>query len=129
MNVNPYINPLTGLPYAYPQTGTPGLPVTQAYGTAPAAQEVRMEIAPVATVEDVDRLYVAAGQSKLAMAQDDSFVAVKTVDLAGRACVTVFDRRPEPPQTPAFVPGEYVRKDEIKELVQAVLAAREGKEQ
>lgn len=128
MNVNPYINPLTGLPYAYPQTGTPGLPVPQAYGTAPA-QEVRMEIAPVATVEDVDRLYVAAGQSKLAMAQDDSFVAVKTVDLAGRASVTVFDRRPPAPATPEFNPGEYVRRDEIKSLVEAALAAREGKEQ
>lgn len=111
---NPYQDPAFIRMYGQPQT---------------QPQETRMEVVPVKNEAEVDKLYVAAGTGKLAMAENDTFLAVKTVSMSGQTSTVYFDRRPEPPQTPAFVPGEYVRKDEIKELVQAVLAAREGKEQ
>ena len=87
-------------------------------------QETRMEVVPVDSESDVNKMYVPAGGAKIAMAQNDSFVAVKTVSMSGQPGIVYFDRRPEPPPTPAFEPTEYVRKDEITALVEAVLAAR-----
>ena len=95
----------------------------------PAAQTKYVEAIPVDTIEEADNCPMAAGTSAVFFAKDDSFVAVKTLNINGNKTFDVFDKRPPAPRAPLFNPEDYVRKDEIDGLIAAAVAATQPSKQ
>ena len=85
-----------------------------------------VEVVPVESEDAAASWPVAVGATQMLVARDDSFVAFKTNGVNGQSSFIVYDKRPPAPPAPAFVPGEYLRKDELKSAVEAILAARGG---
>lgn len=98
-------------PY-FPQSYSPYMP-----------QPRMVEVVPVDTVEDAAKIQVQIGGSVLAIAKDDSFVAVKSVGMNGQSEFTVFDKRPPAPPAPVFDPAVYVTKDELEKRLAEIARA------
>ena len=64
---------------------------------------------------------VGAGATKIFLAADDSFLAVKSVTVAGQVMIDMYDRRPPAPPAPEINPSDYVRKDEIGQLIEETI--------
>ena len=89
-------------------------------------QQTRMvEAIPVDTVEEAARIQVQIGGTVLAVARDDSFIAVKSVGMNGQDSFNVFDKRPPAPPAPVFDPTSYVTKDELEARLAAIKGATE----
>ena len=96
---------------------------------APQAQQQQpasrlIEVFPADSEADAEKFPVNAGGTAVLFARNDSFIAVKSVGVNGQTAFDIYDKRPPAPPAPVFNPGEYVRKDEIENLVSAVLAAQ-----
>ena len=91
--------------------------------TAMTPPTIHAEIIQVESEEAVDRLPLAAGASQMYMTRDEGCIIVKTQYANGSFDKVGYDKRPPAPPAPVFEPGEYVRKDEIVEIVSAALAA------
>ena len=77
---------------------------------------IRAEIVQVENEQAAANYPVGTGMSQMMIARDDSAIFVKSVSPNG-ATMDVYIRRPPAPPEPKFVPGEYVRKDEIAALI------------
>lgn len=64
---------------------------------------------------------VGAGATKIFLAADDSFLAVKSVTVAGQVMIDMYDKRPPAQPTPEINPSDYVRKDEIGQLIEETI--------
>lgn len=73
-----------------------------------------VEVVPVETVEEAGRIQVQMGGTVLAIAKDDSFIAVKSVGMNGNDSFNVFDKRPPAPPAPVFDPTAFVTKEELE---------------
>lgn len=93
--------------------------------TAMTPPTIHAEIIQVESEEAVDRLPLAAGASQMYMTRDEGTIIVKTQYANGSFDKVVYEKRPPAPPAPAFVPEDYVRKDEIGKLVAAAVAALE----
>lgn len=112
--------PVGYTPYQqYPQYQQP-----QMQQPAQGQQSKYVEVVPVDTVQEAEACPMAAGSSFLFFARDDSFIAVKSVGVNGQSSFSVFDKRPPAPVTPPFDPSAYVRRDEIRDLIAAAVAAQ-----
>ena len=90
----------------------------------PAVPQTRMvEAVPVDTVEEAARIQVQIGGTVLAIAKDDSFIAVKSVGMNGADSFNVFDKRPPAPPAPVFDPASYVTKEELEARLAAIKGA------
>jgi hypothetical protein len=131
-----YQSPLYGAP-AYAQAaygGQGGIispPQAQAqqaanYGpqTAMTPPTIHAEIIQVESEEAVDTHPQAAGTSQMYMTRAEDKIVIKTQYANGFDKI-IYDKRPPAPPAPAFVPEDYVRKDEITKLVAAAVAALE----
>lgn len=65
---------------------------------------------------------VAAGASQMMIARDDSAIFVKSAMANGQQALEVFVKRPPAPQQAPFDPKDYVRRDEIEDLITAAVA-------
>ena len=64
---------------------------------------------------------VGAGQTKMFIGKDDSFILVKAVSMTGQVAMDIYDKRlPEPP-APVLNPEEFVRKDELSTLIAEIV--------
>ena len=118
---NPF--PVGYQPYNPYQFQTPAQPQQQ------QTQTKYVEVIPVDSVEEASACPMAAGSSFLFFARDDSFIAVKSAGVNGQNTFHVYDKRPPAPTEPVFRAEEYVRKDELPGLLEAVVAAhKEDKE-
>lgn len=101
-----------------PQNYMPQYPIMQ--------QQTRMvEAVPVDSVEEAAKIQVQIGGTVLAIARDDSFIAVKSVGVNGQDSFNVFDKRPPAPPAPVFNPSEYVTKEELEKRLAAIMGADE----
>ena len=88
-------------------------------------QQTRMvEAVPVDTVEEAAKIQVQIGGTVLAIARDDSFIAVKSVGVNGQDSFNVFDKRPPAPPAPSFDPSMYVTKEELERRIAAIMEAK-----
>ena len=105
-------NPQMYMPYQQPMYQVP--------------QPRMVEAVPVDTVEEAARIQVQIGGTVLAVARDDSFIAVKAVGVNGADSFNVFDKRPPAPPAPVFDPTAYVTKEELEKRLAAISRPREG---
>jgi hypothetical protein len=85
-----------------------------------------VEVVPVNAESEAQNCPMAAGSSMVFFANDDSFIAVKSVGVNGQITFNVYDKRPPAPAEPPVDLSAYVRRDEIGELVAAAVAAQSG---
>ena len=74
----------------------------------------------------IERWAVTQDRPQMFINHDESAITIKSIGGAG-VVLDIYDKRPPAPPAPVFVPSEYVRKDELKELLAATLAAQSGK--
>lgn len=89
-----------------------------------AQQGKYVEVVPVNAESEAQNCPMAAGSSMVFFANDDSFIAVKSVGVNGQITFSVYDKRPPAPAEPPVDLSAYVRRDEIGELVAAAVAAQ-----
>ena len=99
----------------FPQQYQPMQPMYQ-------PQTRMVEAVPVDTVEEAARIQVQIGGTVLAVARDDSFIAVKSVGVNGQDAFNVFDKRPPAPPAPVFDPAAFVTKEELEARLAALYA-------
>ena len=92
----------------------------------PAPQVRTVNIVPIGNQKEAEDFPVGLGSTQMMFARDDSFIAVKSVSVAGEVSFTIYDLRPPAPPAPKFDPSEYVRRDEVETLVSAALAAQQA---
>lgn len=85
-----------------------------------------VEVVPVNAESEAQNCPMAAGSSMVFFANDDSFIAVKSVGVNGQITFSVYDKRPQAPAEPPVDLSAYVRRDEIGDLVAAAVAAQSG---
>ena len=92
-------------------------------------QNSRMvEVVPAESLRAAEEFPVGAGQTRIILANDDSFVCVKAVDMTGAVSMTVFDRRPPEKKPEPLNPQDYVRRDEIQGMIaEAIRESRAGR--
>lgn len=135
-NPYPYSPAYQAAGYAVPSFAPAGGGMTQPQqASAPAANygsltppTIHAEIIQVDSEAAVDTQPQAAGTSQMYMTRDDAAIIVKTQYANGGFDKVVYDRRPPAPPAPVFVPEEYVRKDEIGQIVAAALAGLKKEE-
>ena len=76
-----------------------------------------VEVVPAASEKAAQEFPVAAGSTQMIIGSDDSFIAVKAVSMAGQVTFDIYDKRPPAPPEPVLNPADYVRKDELADLI------------
>ena len=105
----------------------------QVQGTqmSPANQQQNsrlVEVVPAASEKAAEEFPVAAGATQMIIGSDDSFVAVKSVSVTGQVTFDIYDKRPPAPPVQPLNPADYVRKDEVAELIaEALKTAKTGR--
>lgn len=84
---------------------------------------IRAEIIQIEDEAAVDRFPLAAGASQMFMTRAEDKIIIKTMGQDGSLPLVIYDKRPPAPPAPVFDPGEYVRKDEFDERLNAILDA------
>lgn len=102
------------------QIGYPG-----AYPNYAAQQARYVEVIPVDSEEEVERAAVAVGGTGLFAARNNRFLAVKSVELNGEPTTDYYDLRPPAPKPKPFDPKEYIRRDEIMDILADILNRKE----
>lgn len=87
---------------------------------------IRAEIIQIEDEAAVDRFPLAAGASQMFMTRSEDKIIIKTMGQDGSLPLVIYDKRPPAPPAPVFDPGEYVRKDEFNERLNAILDAMEA---
>jgi hypothetical protein len=84
---------------------------------------IRADIIQVEDEDTADRFPLAAGTRQIFMTRPEDKIIIKTMSQTGALPLEVYVKRPQTPPAPRFDPSEYVRRDEIPELVRAALTA------
>lgn len=87
---------------------------------------IRAEIIQIEDEAAVDRFPLAAGASQMFMTRAEDKIIIKTMGQDGSLPLVIYDKRPPAPPAPVFDPGEYVRKDEFNERLNAILDVLEA---
>lgn len=83
---------------------------------------IHAEIVQVDGEQAAAQYPVGAGASQMMMARDESAIFVKEATQNGYRMI-IYDRRPEAPPAPPFNPADFVRLDELPNLVAAQVQA------
>ena len=87
-------------------------------------QNSRMvEVVPADTEKAAEEFPVAAGATQMIIGRDDSFIAVKAVSVTGQVTFDIYDKRPPAPPVQPLNPEDYVRRDEIGQMITAAIQA------
>ena len=85
-------------------------------------QNSRMvEVVPAASEKAAEEFPVAAGATQMIIGSDDSFIAVKAVSVTGQVTFDIYDKRPPAPPVQPLNPEDYVRRDEIGQMIAAAI--------
>lgn len=85
-------------------------------------QSSRMvEVVPAETEKAAQEFPVAAGATQMIIGRDDSFIAVKAVSVTGQVTFDIYDKRPPAPPVQPLNPEDYVRRDEIGQMITAAI--------
>jgi hypothetical protein len=105
---------------AYMRYMTQHQPQVQAQQTN--QQNSRMvEVVPAASEKAAEEFPVAAGATQMIIGSDDSFIAVKAVSVTGQVTFDIYDKRPPAPPVQPLNPEDYVRRDEIGQMIAAAI--------
>lgn len=72
----------------------------------------------------VDRYPLAAGASQMFITRAEDKIIVKTMGQSGPLPLDVYRKQPPAPPAPVFDPSEYVRKDELQDIIAAAVEAQ-----
>ena len=85
---------------------------------------IRAEIVQVDSLDAIDRYPMAAGTSQMFMTKDETAIVVRSMYANGQHNDDIYDKRPPAPPAPTLNPDDYVRRDELKDLLAELLQAR-----
>lgn len=80
-----------------------------------------VEVESAESIRAAQETQVGAGQTKMFIGKDDSFILVKAVSMTGQVSMDIYDRRPPEPPAPVLNPDEFVRKDELSTLIAEIV--------
>lgn len=84
---------------------------------------ISMQMKQVDSIDAIDRLPLAAGTTGAYMTKDEKNIVFREMFANGEHKDSIYDLRPPAPPAPKFDPAEYVRKDEMDQLVKEALSA------
>lgn len=125
----PYNN---GYQYQYQPQQTPmngwNIPGQMPQQNSPVQQDmtptIRMDIKQIESIESISKNPPAPGTTGAYMTKDEKTIIFRSVYANGEYTDQIYDKRPPAPQKPQFDPKEYVRKDEINDLISKALSQR-----
>ncbi|MBQ3330791.1 MAG: hypothetical protein IJG87_06395 [Ruminococcus sp.] len=112
-------NPQLYFPQAYQAPQFPMYQPQQPQAFTPPT--IRAEIIQVENEDAAANYPVGAGASQMMIAKDDSAIFIKSATANG-STLEVYTRRPQEAPKPSFDLSEYVRKDEVKALINEAVA-------
>ena len=122
----PY-NPALYMPTGYqPAYQPPQMTAPNQMAPMMTPPTIRAEIIQISDPAEVDRWPVNAGSSQMFITRDEKQIIIKTMGSNGALPLDVYEKRPPVPPEPVFDPREYVRRDELKNIVAGILEEREG---
>ena len=80
-----------------------------------------VEVESADSIRAAQETQVGAGQTKMFIGKDDSFILVKAVSMTGQVAMDIYDKRPPEPPAPVMNPEEFVRKDELSTLIAEIV--------
>ena len=80
-----------------------------------------VEVESADSIRAAQETSVGAGQTKMFIGKDDSFILVKAVSMTGQVAMDIYDKRPPEPPAPVLNPEEFVRKDELSTLIAEIV--------
>ena len=80
-----------------------------------------VEVESADSIRAAQETPVGAGQTKMFIGKDDSFILVKAVSMTGQVSMDIYDKRPPEPPVPVLNPDEFVRKDELSVLITEIV--------
>lgn len=80
-----------------------------------------VEVESADSIRAAQETPVGAGQTKMFIGKDDSFILVKAVSMTGQVAMDIYDKRPPEPPAPVLNPEEFVRKDELSTLIAEIV--------
>lgn len=85
---------------------------------------IHMDIKQVDGVEAIGRNPPAPGTTGAYMTKDEKTIIFRSVYANGEYTDKIYDQRPPAPQKPEFDPTEYVRKDEINDIISKAISQK-----
>lgn len=93
----------------------------------PAQQDmtptIRTDIKQVESVEAISKCPPAPGTTGAYMTKDEKIIVFRSMYANGEYSDKIYDERPPAPPAPKFDPADYVKRDEINQIVKDALAA------
>ena len=80
-----------------------------------------VEVESADSIRAAQETQVGAGQTKMFIGKDDSFILVKAVSMTGQVTMDIYDKRPPEPPVQVLNPEEFVRKDELSTLIAEIV--------
>lgn len=80
-----------------------------------------VEVESADSIRAAQETPVGAGQTKMFIGKDDSFILVKAVSMTGQVAMDIYDKRPPEPPAQVLNPEEFVRKDELSTLIAEIV--------
>lgn len=84
---------------------------------------IRAEIVQMDSMDAIDHFPMAAGTSQMFITKDEKNIVVRSMYANGQHSDDIYDKRPPAPPAPTLNPADYVRKDELQELIADALQA------
>lgn len=85
---------------------------------------IHMDIKQVDGVEAIGRNPPAPGTTGAYMTKDEKTIIFRSMYANGEYTDKIYDQRPPAPQKPEFDPTEYVRKDEINDIISKAISQK-----
>lgn len=87
---------------------------------------IHMDIKQVDGVEAISKNPPAPGTTGAYITKDEKTIVFRSVYANGEYTDKVYELRPPAPQKPEFDPAEYVRKDEINDIISKALLQKKS---
>ena len=96
--------------------------------TPPVQQDmtpvIHMDIKQIENIESISKNPPATGTTGAYMTKDEKIIVFRSVYANGEYTDKIYEERPPAPPAPVFDPKEYVRRDELDERVNAIIASQ-----
>lgn len=105
------------------------IPQNTAQGTQSGQQmmtppTIRAEIVQIESLEAIDHIPQNTGTTQMYMTKDEAYIVIRSMYANGEHSDVVYNKQPPAPPAPKINPDEYVRKDEIADIVAAALQSQ-----
>lgn len=102
-----------------PQNGQPG-------GAAMTPPTIHADIIMVDDFAEMDRYPLAAGSNQMFATKDEAHFAIRSMYANGEHADVFYDKRPPAPPEPKIDPADYVRKEDLPDLIAEVIQNMKG---